>query len=155
MTYGSNLGVAALVPRYANESHRFDNVTTPTEAQVDEWRAQISAALDVARVASEVPSPATHPAVVKMLDGLVNGNAAWLAESVNGQGRYQERPATTQEILTAIGNAARTFVASNALGIGALVGGTGDQGAGSGAGSRIPRRVDDYSRNPAAGEYSG
>ena len=155
MTYGSNLGVAALVPRYANESRRFDNVTTPTEAQVDEWRAQISAALDVALVASELPSPATHPAVVKMLDGLVNGNAAWLAESVNGQGRYQERPATTQEILTAIGNAARTFVASNALGIGALVGVPGDQGAGSGAGARIPRRVDDYSRNPAAGEYSG
>ena len=153
--YGSAGGVAAHVPRLANESGRFDNTTTPTLAQVDEWRAQVSAGLDVAMAASGLPSPASDMAVRGMLDGFVNGNVAWLAESVNGQGRFQERPATTQEILAAIATATGTFVKTNAAGFGALAGIAADSGIGAGAGARVISRVDTYSRTPAAGEYSG
>ena len=155
MSYGSTAGVAAHVPRLANESGRFDNTTTPTLAQVDEWRAQVSAGLDVAMAASGLPSPASDMAVRGMLDGFVNGNVAWLAESVNGQGRFQERPATTQEILAAIATATGTFVKTNAAGFGALAGIAADSGIGAGAGARVISRVDTYSRTPAAGEYSG
>ena len=152
MAYGSALGVAAHVPRFANESHRFDNTTTPTLAQVDEWREQISAALDVAMAAAALPAPATNTAVVDMLAGFVNGNAAWLAESVNGQGRFQERPATTTEILAAIQSAAASFVTANARGMGAISG-VASGGVAAGAGAWLSHRVDDYSYYPPSGEY--
>jgi len=155
MSYGSAAGVAAHVPRHANESGRFDNTTVPTLAQVDAWRREISGGLDVAMAAAGLPSPASDPAAVGMLDGFVNGNVAWLADSVNGQGRYQERPATTQEILAAIATATGAFVKVNAAGFGALAGIAADSGIGAGAGARVISRVDTYSRTPAAGEYSG
>lgn len=155
MAYGSAAGVAALVPRYANASGRFDNTRTPTLAQVDAWREQISATLDVAMAAAGLPAPATSEAVAEMLAGFVNGNAAWLAESVNGAGRFQERPATTQEILTAIHAAAVRFIGDNARGIGALSGLAADRGVAAGAGARLLHRVDDYSPARGGGEYSG
>jgi len=155
MAYGSAAGVAAYVPRYANAGGRFDNTTTPTLAQVDDWRGQISAGLDVAMAAAGLPSPASDGTVAEMLGGFVNGNVAWLAESVNGQGRWQERPAATQEILAAIAAATGAFVKANAAGFGALAGIAVDSGIGAGAGARVISRVDTYSRTPATGEYSG
>lgn len=154
MSYGTNDGVAAFTPRYANASGRFDNTTTPTAAQVEAWRTQVSAMLDVALAAAGLPSPASEASVTAMLAGFVNGNVAWLAESVNGQGRFQERPATTQEILSAIGAAAEAFVRTHALGIGAKSGVAQDDGVGAGAGARVIRRVDDYSR-VVESEYAG
>jgi hypothetical protein len=151
MSYGSAEGVAAFVPRFVNASGRFDNVTTPTLIQVDEWRAQLSAALDVAMSGAGLPSPANTAAVVEMLDGFVNGSVAWLVESVNGQGRYQERPASTREIMQVIMDSVAPWVTSHALSIAAASGITEQAGVGGGAGSRLPVRMDEW---PSAGEYS-
>ena len=58
MAYGSADSVAAFVPRFANKSGRFDNVTVPTLATVEEWRAQVSAMLDIAMATAGLPAPA-------------------------------------------------------------------------------------------------
>jgi hypothetical protein len=123
MAYGSAAGVAAFTPRYVSrELRQFDAATTPTLTQVDAWRAQISAMLDVSMSAAGLPAPATHADVVPMLDGFVNSSAAWLVETVNGQGRYQERPIGTREALDVIRNAALEWVSEHAAGIGAISG---------------------------------
>ena len=151
MSYGSALGVAAFTPRFTNAAGRFDNTTTPTLGQVDEWRGQLSAALDVAMSGAGLPSPANQAAVTEMLDGFVNGNVAWLVESVNGQGRYQERPAATWEIMKIIIDSIAPWVTANAASIAAASGITEQAGVGSGAGSRLPVRFDEW---PPTGEYS-
>ena len=122
MPYGSATGIAALTPRDANAAGRFDAATIPTETQVNTWRAELSAMLDVALAAAGIDAPITDATITPMLDSFVNGNGAWLVESVNGRGRYQERPATTQEILAVIRESAFTWVDANARGIGAVVG---------------------------------
>ena len=154
MSYGSALGVAAFTPRYTNAAGVFDNSTptTPTLAQVNEWLANLSAALDVAMSGAGLPSPATQTAVVEMLDGWINGNVAWLVESVNGQGRYQERPASTREIMQIIMDSIAPWMTANALSIAAASGIAEEAGIGSGAGSRLPRRVDEWP--PVRTEYS-
>ena len=151
MSYGSALGVAAFVPRYTNAAGYFDGATTPTLSQVDEWRANLSAALDVAMSGAGLPSPASVTAVVEMLDGFVNGSVAWLVESVNGQGRYQERPASTREIMQVIMESVAPWVTSHAQSIAAASGITEQAGVGGGAGSRLPVRMDEW---PIEGEYS-
>ena len=40
MSYGDKNEVAALVPRYANTSGVFDQLTRPTQAQVTAWLAK-------------------------------------------------------------------------------------------------------------------
>lgn len=122
MSYGSNTGVAALVPRDANAAGRFDDSTRPTDAQVTAWRNEVSALLDVALMAADIPTPITDAAVKPLLDSFVNGNTAWLVDSVNGRGRYEERPATTQEILNVIATAAPEWVDRFGGGIGAVLG---------------------------------
>ena len=155
MTYGSAAGVAAYVPQYANASGRFDDNTVPRLAQVDEWRAQISAMLDVAMATAGLPAPSTVAAVVTMLDGFTNANTAGLVRAVNGQGRYGERPATVDEIMLALFTAVDLWVRNHAAGLGDLSGVPGDESIGSRAGSRLPTRSDEYTRSPDGGaEYS-
>ena len=154
MAYGSMLGVAAFTPRFANAAGRFDDTTTPTAAQVDEWRVQVSAMLDVAMSGVGLPSPATEATVTAMLDGFTNGNVAWLVESVNGQGRYQERPATTREIMAAIASTVVTWVTGNAAAIGAASGLGAESGIAAGTGSVLPTRQDEYTRYATTTEYS-
>lgn len=148
MTYGSADGVAAFVPRYANKSGRFDNVTVPTLDQVDEWREQVSALLDVALATNGLPAPAADTAVVAMLDGFVNANVGGLVRGVNGQGRYAERPTPVDEMLLTIADAALVWVRTRATGIAALIGLTSEAGAGATAGSRLPTRQNEYTRYP-------
>lgn len=155
MTYGSAAGVAAYAPQFANASGRFDNTTTPTLAQVDEWREQISAMLDVAMATAGLPAPSTTEAVATMLAGFVNANTAGLVRAVNGQGRHSERPATVDEVMLAISTAADLWVKQHAGGIGQLSGVGGDDSAvGSTAGSRLPVRQLEYTREAAGSEYA-
>lgn len=155
MSYGSAEGVAAFVPRFANKSGRFDNVTVPTADQVDEWRGQISAMLDVAMATQKLPAPASSATVISMLDGFVNANTSGLVRGVNGQGRYAEKPTSVDEMLLSISAAADLWVKQHAGGIGALSGVDTAEGVGSGAGSRLPTRIDDYTRYRESGsEYA-
>ena len=122
MSYGSAEGVAAFTPQFANASGRFDNVTVPTLAQVEAWRVQISAMLDVAMATAGLPAPATEETVVAMLAAFVNANTAGLVRGVNGQGRFAERPTPVDEMLLSIQSAADLWVRQHAVGIGALSG---------------------------------
>jgi hypothetical protein len=144
--YGDDEGVAAFTPRFANESGRFDNVTTPTMAQVLTWMTQISAMLDVSLATAGLPAPATSSTVIAMLDGFVNANTSGLVRAVNGQGRYAEKPSSVDEMLLSIQSAADLWVKSHAAGIGSLSGLSSEEAAGSGAGSRLPTRQIEYTR---------
>ena len=122
MSYGTPGGVAALVPRYANAAGVFDSDTTPAAADVVTWLAQISAMLDVALSGHGVDVPVTEATVTPMLDGYANAQAAAVARGVNGQGRFAERQASADEMLTAIGGDAAKWVSSWVGGIGVLLG---------------------------------
>lgn len=154
MAYGAADSVVAFVPRYANKSGRFDNTTVPTLTQVEEWIAQVSAMLDVAMANAGLPSPATNEAVTGMLDAFVNANVSGLVRGVNGQGRFAEKPTSTDEMLLAVSDAADAWVQRRALGIAALSGMTADDAPGSTAGTRLPIRGLEYTRNESSGEYS-
>ncbi len=155
MAYGSADSVAAFVPRFANKSGRFDNVTVPTLATVEEWRAQVSAMLDIAMATAGLPAPALSASVVTMLDSFVNANVSGLVRGVNGQGRFAEKPTSTDEMLLAISDAADAWVQRRAAGIAAQSGLSPDDAApGSKAGSRLPMRGLEYTREPSRGEYS-
>lgn len=156
MTYGSLKGVAAFVPRFADQSGRFSNVTVPTGDQVDEWRAQISAMLDVAMATYGLPAPSGVDIVIAMLDGFVNANVSGMVRGVNGQGRFAERPTAVDEMLLSISAAADLWVKAHAAGIGSLSGLTTEESAvGTTAGSRLPTRIDEYTRYPDSGsEYA-
>lgn len=152
MTYGTTDAIAALVPRLANASKRFDNTTLPTGAQVDEWREQISAMLDVAMASADLPAPATNDQVVKMLDAFVNSNCATIAKALNGQGRFaQERPIGPEEMLLSMSEQVRLWVTRYASGI-ARITGVPTEGIGSNSGYVALVRTDDP-RQSETGEY--
>lgn len=154
MAYGSADSVAAFVPRYANKSGRFDNVTVPTLGQVTEWIEQVSAMLDVAMATAGLPAPATATAVITMLDAFVNANVSGLVRGVNGQGRFAERPTSVDEMLLAVSDAADAWVQRRAAGIMNLSGVEIDISPyGVTAGSRLPIRQTDYTDSPSRGEY--
>jgi len=155
MAYGSADSIAAFVPRFANKSGRFDNVTVPTLATVEEWREQVSAMLDIAMATAGLPAPAMAATVVTMLDSFVNANVSGLVRGVNGQGRFAEKPTSTDEMLLAISDAADAWVQRRATGIAAQSGITEDVATpGSTTGSRLPMRGLEYTREPSRGEYS-
>jgi len=156
MSYGSADGIAAFTPRYANASGRFDNVTVPTLGQVDEWRGQISAVLDVAMATAGLPSPASVPSVVAMLDAFVNGNIGGMVRGVNGQGKFAEKPTSADEMLLAIADAADAWVQRRAAGIAALSGVTleSEQAAVTKVGSVLPTRVMDSTYASTVSEYT-
>lgn len=146
MAYGNADSIAAFTPRFANKSGRFDNVTVPTLETVDEWRAQVSAMLDIAMATAGLPAPATAATVITMLDSFVNANVSGLVRGVNGQGRFAEKPTSTDEMLLAISDAADAWVQRRATGIAAQSGITEDVATpGSTTGSRLPMRGLEYS----------
>lgn len=121
--YGSTDSIALLVPRLANPSSRFDNTTTPTFEQVEEWRVEVSAMLDVALAAHNIATPVEDATVVKMLDAFVNSNCASLARAINGQGRYaQERALGAEELLLSLATQVDAWVARYATGIAKILG---------------------------------
>ena len=122
MSYGTAAGVAALTPRYASSAGTFDTSTTPTLAQVDSWRSQLSGMLDVALSARAIPLPISNASVLAMLDAVVNGHAAAMVRGVNGQGRFAERPVTADEMWFLIGGQIDEWATAAATGIGALLG---------------------------------
>ena len=155
MAYGSADSIAAFVPRFANKSGRFDNVTVPTLETVDEWRAQVSAMLDIAMATAGLPAPAMAATVVTMLDSFVNANVSGLVRGVNGQGRFAEKPTSTDEMLLAISDAADAWVQRRATGIAAQSGITEDVATpGSTTGSRLPMRGLEYTHEPTRGDYA-
>lgn len=155
MAYGNADSIAAFTPRFANKSGRFDNVTVPTLETVDEWRAQVSAMLDIAMATAGLPAPAMAATVVTMLDSFVNANVSGLVRGVNGQGRFAEKPTSTDEMLLAISDAADAWVLRRAAGIAAQSGIPEDVATpGSTTGSRLPMRGLEYTREPSRGEYS-
>lgn len=88
MSYGDKNEVAALVPRYANTSGVFDQLTRPTQAQVTAWLAQISAVLDAYLATKGYSVPVTEANLNAALDLFVNEETAAIAEGVNGSGRF-------------------------------------------------------------------
>ena len=155
MAYGNADSIAAFVPRFANKSGRFDNVTVPTLETVDEWRAQVSAMLDIAMATAGLPAPAMAATVVTMLDSFVNANVSGLVRGVNGQGRFAEKPTSTDEMLLAISDAADAWVQRRVAGIAAQSGITEDVATpGSTTGSRLPMRGLEYTHEPTRGGYA-
>lgn len=88
MSYGDKNEVAALVPRYANTSGVFDQLTRPTQAQVTAWLAQISAVLDAYLATKGYSVPVTEANLNAALDLFTNEETAAIAEGVNGSGRF-------------------------------------------------------------------
>lgn len=88
MSYGDKNEVAALVPRYANTSGVFDQLTRPTQAQVTAWLAQISAVLDAYLATKDYSVPVTEANLNAALDLFTNEETAAIAEGVNGSGRF-------------------------------------------------------------------
>ncbi len=88
MSYGDKNEVAALVPRYANTSGVFDQLTRPTAGQVSAWLTQISAILDTYLKTKGYSTPVTESDLNASLDLFANEEAASIAEGVNGSGRF-------------------------------------------------------------------
>jgi len=111
--------------------------------------------LDIAMATAGLPAPAMAATVVTMLDSFVNANVSGLVRGVNGQGRFAEKPTSTDEMLLAISDAADAWVQRRATGIAAQSGITEDVATpGSTTGSRLPMRGLEYTREPSRGEYS-
>ena len=86
--YGTSAGVAALTPRYANDSGDFAVNDRPTKTQVEAFLTQVSNILD--SIMSEVgfTTPVTDTEVVSILTFFVQDEVAAIVEGINGSGRF-------------------------------------------------------------------
>lgn len=90
-SYGSALGVAAFVPRYASgsgDSATFTTSTKPTLTQVEGWIDSVSGLCNAMLAEAGFTIPVTDSDVVGSLALFVNEEVASLAEGVNGSGRF-------------------------------------------------------------------
>lgn len=88
-SYGSVLGVAALVPRYTdNQAASFTAATRPTFSQVETWIDQMSAILNGALAEAGFTVPVANADVRNMLALFVNEEVASVCEGINGSGRF-------------------------------------------------------------------
>lgn len=86
--YGTEAGVAALVPTLLSGAGVFTANTRPTYAQVTSWLGQVSAMLDSVLAQNGFDTPITEATVTPMLDMFINEEVAAIAEGVNGSGRF-------------------------------------------------------------------
>ena len=90
-SYGSTLGVAALVPKWASgsgDSANFTTTTRPTLAQVESWIDSVSGMINSILAEAGFRVPVTDDDVKDSLDFFVNEEVASIAEGVNGNGRF-------------------------------------------------------------------
>ena len=87
-SYGDTDEIAAFVPRYANESKKFDVTTTPTLLEVESFCDQISAVINgmLAQEGFDIPLTVADSKLV--MDFFVNSEVAAIVEGVNGGGRF-------------------------------------------------------------------
>lgn len=93
-SYGSTAGVAALVPRYQDETGDFSTETRPTLAQVETFIDQVSAILNMILASEGFAIPVTETTTKDALDLFVNEETAAICEGVNGSGRFGPREKT-------------------------------------------------------------
>ena len=91
-SYGSVLGVAALVPRWTNsgtgDSATFSSTSRPTITQVETFIDEVSAALNSMLAQSGFTIPVSDADAVKLLDLFVNVEVSTMCDGVNGSGRF-------------------------------------------------------------------
>ena len=86
-SYGSTIGTAALVPRWAS-SGDFTTTTRPTLAQAESWIDQVSGMLNAMLARAGFTIPISDDDVKDALDLFVNQEAAAMADGVNGSGKF-------------------------------------------------------------------
>lgn len=137
MSYGSADGVAALTPRYVQNSGAFDATTRPTLASVETWLLQVSTMLDNILTRHGYAVPVGDAGVKPMLDAFVNEEVASMVEGVNGSGRFGPSAKTG-------GSRARFAVLLED--VNAFVTSISPRGPYAGLGTRALRKEDGYAR---------
>lgn len=88
-SYGTAVGVAAYVPRYANNSANFDNSTTrPSLVQVETFIDQISSLVNSILASNGFKIPVEQEDAKGAITIFVQEEVAAIAEGINGSGRF-------------------------------------------------------------------
>ena len=87
-SYGSTSDVAALTPRYANNSAVFDTTTRPTLLTVEAQINQVSALANSILAQAGFITPVSQTDAKLALDIFVNEEVAAIVEGINGSGRF-------------------------------------------------------------------
>src|SRR3990167_8798613 len=86
-SYGTTVGAAALVPRWASNGD-FTTMTRPTLTQVESWIDQVSGIVNAMLAEAGFTIPVTDDDVKDALDLFVNQEVAAMADGVNGSGKF-------------------------------------------------------------------
>lgn len=118
-SYGSVLGVEALVPRYTSPAGHFDSSTRPVLTQVEQWLDQISAILNGYLAQYGFTIPVTNTDAVNLLAMFVNQEVAAMVEGVNGSGRFgpTTKAPGKRGRFAVITEDAEAYIAANAVGL--------------------------------------
>ncbi len=87
-SYGSASGVAAYVPRYANNSATFDDNTRPKLAQIESFIDQISSLVNAILASNGFHIPITQADAKSAVTIFIEQEVAAIAEGINGSGRF-------------------------------------------------------------------
>jgi hypothetical protein len=88
MAYGTLNEVAAVVPRYADQSGDFTLTTRPNINQVTTWLTQVSGVLDAYLASKGWAVPVTDASLNAALDMFTSEEVAAMVEGANGSGRF-------------------------------------------------------------------
>jgi hypothetical protein len=118
-SYGSAVGVAAMVPRWPNSNGVFDATTRPNLATVEDWLDQVSALLNTILAENGFAVPVSQATARLALDMFANEEVAAMSEGVNGSGRFgptAKQGGKAKGRFALILDDVETFIGSNAAG---------------------------------------
>ena len=87
-SYGSAVGVASYVPRYANGDATFDPTTRPKLTQVETFIDQISSLVNAILSSNGFKIPITQADAKSAITIFIEQEVAAIAEGINGSGRF-------------------------------------------------------------------
>src|SRR3990172_2966862 len=116
-SYGSAIGVAAYVPRYANKSGSFDDTTRPSLKQLVAWIDQVSAILNAMLASEGFTIPLTDTDAVAAVKAFVEQEIASMVEGVNGSGRFGPTGKRSKSRWELLNEDARAFIQTFYLGL--------------------------------------
>jgi len=115
-SYGSVVGVAKMVPRYAANG-TFSDSTRPAFSQVETWLDQVSSVLNIMLAEYGFSIPVEQADCVRALALFVNSEVAAMCDGVNGSGRFGPTNKSQSKQGTILLVDVREFVKNNAAGL--------------------------------------
>lgn len=121
-SYGTVAGVAAIVPKHANRSGEFNDVTRPTNISVVRYIDQVSSIINAMLASEGFEIPITEATLLPSFDFFVEQEVAAIVEGINGSGRFGptvagRRSSGQKSRMQIIRDDASTFIADFDFGI--------------------------------------